>query len=45
MAAGDFGQATDQFMAWEITEFSAKIMAKLKYDVWTPGERELFFGP
>ena len=29
---------------WESTEFLAKQMAKIKYDVWTPGERELFVG-
>lgn len=42
--AGDFAQSTEQFGAWEVTEFAARMSGKLKYDAWTPGERELFFG-
>ena len=29
---------------WESTEFMAQMLARVKYDAWTPGERELFYG-
>lgn len=42
--AGDFAQSTDQFNGWQVSEFAARMHGKLKYDAWTPGERELFYG-
>ncbi len=43
--AGDFARAPDEFEGANVSGFMAATLGKLRYDAWTPGERELFYGP
>ena len=43
--AGDFARAPDEFEGAGLSAFMAATLGKLRYDAWTPGERELFYGP
>lgn len=44
--AGDFSDLATAVPSggWDKSLFMAQTMGRLKYDAWTPGERELFFG-
>lgn len=43
--AGDFGRAGQgDALGWPFTDFVASMLGRLKVDVWTPGERELYYG-
>jgi 2',3'-cyclic-nucleotide 2'-phosphodiesterase (5'-nucleotidase family) len=43
--AGDFGRAGQgDALGWPFTEFVASMQGRMNVDVWTPGERELYYG-
>lgn len=43
--AGDFALPPRDKDAWPVTDFLSVALGKLRYDAWTPGERELAYGP
>ena len=43
--AGDFALPPGDKEGWPVTDFMSAAFARLRYDAWTPGERELAYGP
>lgn len=45
LEAGDFARTPDEFEGMNVSTFTATTLGKLRLDAWTPGERELYYGP